>query len=102
MAHDQVYGDDRARRLVALLRAMAARIVALNGDEDLLAASPELMKLMGDARSELFHYEVRSTYYTPEVADSRRIVGDARQRATELDFTDSDEFDIGDDLPWQE
>jgi hypothetical protein len=102
MAHDQVYGDDRARRLVALLRAMAARIVALNGDEDLLAAGPELMKLMGDARSELFHYEVRSTYDTPEVADSRRIVGDARQQAEELEFTDKNELDIEDDLPWRE
>jgi hypothetical protein len=102
MAHDQVYGDDRARRLVALLRAMAARIAALSGDKELLAAGPELMKLMGDARSELFHYEVRCTYDTPEVADSRRIVGDARQQATELDFTNSDELDIGDDLPWHE
>lgn len=102
MAHDQVYGDDRARRLVALLRAMAARIAALDGDDELLAAGPELMKLMGDARSELFHYEVRSTYDTPEVADSRRIVGDAKQQASELGFTESDELDIGDDLPWQE
>lgn len=102
MAHDQVYGDDRARRLVALLRAMAARIAELNGDDDLLAAGPELMKLMGDARSELFHYEVRCTYDTPEVADSRRIVGDARQQTEGLDFTNQDELDIGDDQPWQE
>lgn len=35
---------------------------------------------MGDARSELFHYEVRATYDTPEVADSRRIVNDALQQ----------------------
>ena len=102
MAHDQIYGDDRARRLVALLRAMAARIAALKDDEELLAAGPELMKLMGDARSELFHYEVRSTYDTPEVADSRRIVDDARRQAEGLDFGESDEFDIGDDLPWRE
>ena len=37
----------------------------------------ELMKLIGDVRSELFHYEVRATYDTPEVADSRRIVREA-------------------------
>ena len=29
-------------------------------------------------RSELFHYEVRATYDTPEVADNRRIVGEAK------------------------
>ena len=36
------------------------------------------MKLIGDVRSELFHYEVRVTYDTPEVADNRRIVSDAK------------------------
>ena len=35
---------------------------------------------MGDARSEMFHYEVRSTYDTPEVADSRRIVEEAQRQ----------------------
>ena len=35
------------------------------------------MKLIGDVRSELFHYEVRATYDTPEVAESRRIVREA-------------------------
>ena len=41
----------------------------------------ELTQLLGDVRSELFHYEVRATYDTPEVADSRRIVNDAIQQA---------------------
>ena len=36
--------------------------------------------MMGDARSELFHYEVRITYDTPEVADNRRIVEEAHAR----------------------
>ena len=36
------------------------------------------MKLTGDIRSELFHYEVRITYDTPEVAENRRIVGEAK------------------------
>jgi hypothetical protein len=50
---------------------------------------------MGDARSELFHYEVRSTYDTPEVADSRRIVEEAQRQ---------DSFppdDPEDDEPWR-
>jgi hypothetical protein len=50
---------------------------------------------MGDARTELFHYEVRSTYDTPEVADSRRIVEDA-QRQDPLANDDSE-----DDEPWR-
>ena len=50
---------------------------------------------MGDARSELFHYEVRSTYDTPEVADSRRIVEDA-QRQDPLHHDDPE-----DDEPWR-
>ena len=37
------------------------------------------MRLIGDIRSELFHYEVRVTYDTPEVAESRRIVREAQQ-----------------------
>lgn len=92
MGHDQTYGDERARRLVTLLRAMAARIDALQQDEDLLAAGPELMKMMGDARSELFHYEVRSTYDTPEVAQSRRIVDEARRQADDFDYFGSGEW----------
>ena len=39
--------------------------------------SGELMKRIGDVRSELFHYEVRATYDTPEVAETRRIVSEA-------------------------
>ena len=83
---EETYGDDRARRLVELLRGLGARIAALATDADLLAAGPELMKMMGDARSELFHYEVRATYDTPEAAESRRIVETARLRSENLDF----------------
>jgi hypothetical protein len=77
--HDEVYGEERARRLAALLRALAARIQELDQAGQLLRGGPELLRMMGDARSELFHYEVRSTYDTPEVADSRRIVEEAHQ-----------------------
>ena len=86
--HDQTYDAERAARLVALLRALAARIAHLADDRELLAAGPELLKMMGDARSELFHYEVRVTYDTPEVAESRRIVERARQQFESLTFDD--------------
>ncbi len=102
MAHDQTYGDERARRLVQLLRALAARIESLGEDQDLLAAGPELMKLMGDARSELFHYEVRCTYDTPEIAESRRIVEAAQRQVGDLELPDPNQFEIGEDNPWQE
>jgi hypothetical protein len=46
---------------------------------------------MGDARSELFHYEVRSTYDTPEVADSRRIVEEAQRQDSFLPDDPEDE-----------
>ena len=76
--HDEVYDDARADRLAALLRG-----------------APELLRLMGDARSELFHYEVRITYDTPEVAESRRIVEDAqRQEPFSPDEPEDDE-------PWR-
>ena len=95
---DEVYGPERARRLVALLRALAERIQELEraGDGRLLDAAPELQKLLGNARSELFHYEVRSTYDTPEVAESRRIVEEAQGRLEDLRLDEPD-----DDEPWR-
>ena len=97
--HDQTYDAERAARLVVLLRALAARIAALGDDRALLAAGPELLKMMGDARSELFHYEVRVTYDTPEVAESRRIVEQARQQSEALTFEDADDQE---DEPWRD
>ncbi len=85
------YDDGRSERLVELLRALAARIRELEGDGDLLRACPELIKLMGDARSELFHYEVRHTYDTPEIAESRQIVEEAERQLENLDFDSSEE-----------
>ena len=78
--HDEVYDQARADRLADLLRALANRILELDRQGKLLGGAPELIQMMGDARSELFHYEVRSTYDTPEVADSRRIVEDAQRQ----------------------
>ncbi|HTS89756.1 MAG TPA: hypothetical protein VMG41_14785 [Gemmatimonadales bacterium] len=92
--HDEVYGRKREEELLALLRHLAERIQALDREGRLLGASPELQRLLGDARSELFHYEVRSTYDTPEIAESRRIVDEARRNSFTLD-------DREDDEPWR-
>jgi hypothetical protein len=87
---DEVYGQDRADRLVELLRGLAVRIMELD-DAALLAAGPEIMRMIGDIRSELFHYEVRSTYDTPEIAESRRIVDEAREAGEYLNVDDEDD-----------
>jgi hypothetical protein len=57
----------------------ADRIRALDAADDMLPHAGELMKMIGDVRSELFHYEVRCTYDTPEVAEHRRLVDEARR-----------------------
>ena len=79
MSDEQTYDDGRARNLEALLRALASRIQELDRNGLLLDQAGELMRLIGDVRSELFHYEVRITYDTPEIAESRRIVREAQQ-----------------------
>jgi hypothetical protein len=80
---DQTYDHKRARRLEEMLRALAARIQELDAREELLRHAGELTQRIGDIRSELFHYEVRATYDTPEVSESRKIVERARQNETE-------------------
>jgi hypothetical protein len=92
---DETYDAERAQRLVAELRALAVRILELD-DAALLAAGPELLKRMGDVRSELFHYEVRSTYDTPEAAERRRLIDEVRRQQESLDFDD------GDEEPWRQ
>ena len=89
--HDEVYGRNREAALLALLRQLAVRIQALDRDGRLLDGVPELQQLLGDARSELFHYEVRSTYDTPEIADSRRIVEEALRNPFSPDDLEDDE-----------
>lgn len=74
---EQTYDAARARNLEALLRGLARRILELDAEGRLLERAGELTKLTGDVRSELFHYEVRATYDTPEVARNRRLVSDA-------------------------
>ena len=76
---EQTYDEGRRRNLEALLLALADRIRELHESGALLQHASELTRLIGDVRSELFHYEVRATYDTPEIAESRRIVSDAKK-----------------------
>jgi hypothetical protein len=94
--HDEVYGAERAERLKRLLRELAQRIRDLDAGGGLLDNAPELLRRTGDLRSELFHYEVRVTYDTPEIAEHRRIVEDAAGPA-DLGAPDSE-----DDEPWRQ
>lgn len=80
---DQTYDEKRARQLEEMLRALAERIRELDAAGELLRHAGELTQRIGDVRSELFHYEVRATYDTPEVAESRKIVERAKQTETE-------------------
>ena len=96
MADDEeVYGPARAEHLVLLLRSLAERIRELDRSGELLSGVPELLRRLGEVRSELFHYEVRATYDTPETAETRRIVEDAK-RSHPLLPDDSE-----DDEPWR-
>lgn len=77
---EQTYDEGRRRNLEALLLALAERIRELHANGTLLQHASELTRLIGDVRSELFHYEVRATYDTPEVAENRRIVSEAKKK----------------------
>lgn len=92
---EETYGEERARALRHLLRELAARIGELDREGRLLDDAADLMQRLGEARSELFAWEVRSTYDTPEVAESRRIVDEAEASS---DFLTSDPED---DEPWR-
>lgn len=93
--HDEIYGSKRMERLQELLRSLASWIQELDRQDTLLGNVPELQRRLGDLRSELFHYEVRSTYDSPEIAAHRRLVEEAEQ---------SDPFlhdDPEDEQPWR-
>lgn len=94
--HDEIYGKDRAERLKELLRELSTRIAELDTNNALLAGVPELLRRLGELRTELFHYEVRLTYDTPETAEGRRIVDEAQR---DLDFLSDDPED---DEPWRQ
>ena len=94
---EQTYDEGRARNLEALLRALASRILELDAEGKLLGQAGELMRLVGDIKSELFHYEVRATYDTPEIAESRRIVQDAQETDTDKSKWDRTEWKPGEE-----
>jgi hypothetical protein len=85
---EETYGEERARHLEALLRALAGRIRDLDREGKLLSDPGELLRLMGDIRSELFSYEVRATFDTPEVAENRRIVAESQSETVEWQKTE--------------
>lgn len=93
--HEEEYDKARIEALRAMLQSLARRISELDRSGRLLDHVPELLQRMGDVRSELFHYEVRSTYDTPEVAEHRRIV-DAAVEPPEFTSPDPE-----DDQPWR-
>ena len=95
--HDEIWGRERSERLELLLREFADQIRRLDQDGKLLTDVPALLRALGDIRSELFHYEVRSTYDSPEVARSLEIIEEARSKSDTL-FDDEPE----DDEPWRQ
>ena len=92
---DESYGPERAERLAGMLRDLTRRIMELDAEGRLLSESPRLLRTLGDIRSELFQYEVRHTFDTPETAQHRRIVGEAARGWT----PDADRDDEEDGWP---
>jgi len=90
---DETYDPKRVEQLLAMLRDLARRISALDAEGRLLEEVPALLKQLGDVRTELFRYEVRTTFDTPEVAEHRRIVDEAEAGWSPDDEQDSDEED---------
>ncbi len=96
MSPDDTYDPKRAEQLVEMIRALAARIMALDAEGRLLGETSSLLKELGDLRSELFRYEVRQTFDTPEAAEHRRIVEEAEQS-----WSPDDDTDAGEEDPWR-
>jgi len=95
---EETYDPERARNLERMLRTLAVHIGEMDSRGELLAHAGELLKLLGDIRSELFHYEVRVTYDTPEIAEHRRLVADAKEQDSAT-FNPSDWTPDEDDEP---
>lgn len=93
---DETYDPARIDLLLGMLRALAARIQQLDADGRLLGETPALLRELGEIRRELFQYEVRSTFDTPEVAENRRIVDQARDGWDPADEPDGEEEE-----PWR-
>lgn len=96
MTPDETYDPKRVEKLVEMLRALAQRIMALDAEGRLLGDSSALLRELGDIRSELFHYEVRLTFDSPEVAEHRRIVEEA-----EGDWSPESDNGPEEEEPWR-
>ncbi len=91
MEHE--HDNTAARELLAELRQLADTILDLEARGRLLEDAPRLLKLLGDARSKIFSYEVRfirgtekpSPHPSGELADSNRVVEEAAQREQEAE-----------------
>lgn len=77
-------------RLRKGLLELAGLIQRLDQESRLLEATPQMLKLLGDLRSQLFEYEVRCTRrllpkqaLPPEVLEAQRIVREAAKRLEE-------------------
>ncbi|UCC72238.1 MAG: hypothetical protein JSV86_18015 [Gemmatimonadota bacterium] len=80
---DQIDPTELRQQLLDL----AAVVLELEERGELLEATPELIKIMGDLRSRLFEYEVRHTgrlfgqeEELPEILEAQRIVDEAARR----------------------
>lgn len=93
---EEAYDPARAEKLVEMLRALAQRIILLDAEGRLLGETSSLLAELGNLRSELFRYEVRQTFDTPEIAEHRRIVDEASAGWAPQDDAPTD----GED-PWQ-
>jgi hypothetical protein len=90
---EETYDPARVEQLVRMLRELARRIQALDERGSLLAESSTLLAALGDLRAELFRYEVRKTFDTPEQAEHRRIAREAaRGWSPELDAPEDEEW----------
>jgi hypothetical protein len=88
---DEVYDPRAAERLLDQLRELAQRIILLDAEGRLLEETSNLLQALGDLRRELFRYEVRQTFDTPELAEHRRLVDEASAGWTPDDATEEDE-----------
>ncbi len=88
--------DAAARELKAELRRLADTILDLEARGRLLAEAPGLLKLLGDARSRVFAWEVRlarrprpdpapAPPTSPDGPESGRVVDEALQREQEAE-----------------
>ena len=88
---DETYDPARIQQLRDMLRALARRILALDAEDRLLESSGALLRELGDLRSELFRYEVRTTFDDPQTADHRRVVDEAKAGWSADDTTDEED-----------